>query len=109
MSHNAKMNAIQIAWLNAIRKDRRRVTIFLSNGRPLVGAVVSAFDLHTIRVRVGNALHLVSKTNVVSVVPELRTPKAKKIIVEPTSPQALMAQPQVPVVTIKRRRSMSCA
>ena len=104
MSHSAKLNSIQIAWLNSVRKAGGRVSIYFCNGDHIHNAVVTRFDWHTIEIRVGKDVQLVSKTNVLTIIPDQRIRKANQLIIDVKPVRNFIEQPKDPVVTVKRRR-----
>lgn len=67
MAHERSQN-IQDAFLNALRKKKMPVTIFLSNGVKLQGNI-TGFDNFSLLLRRGPQVQLVYKHTVATVVP----------------------------------------
>ncbi len=64
----AKQKNLQDSFLNAARKDKVEITIYLMNGVPIKGRVVS-FDNFTILVDVDKKQNLIYKHAVSTVMP----------------------------------------
>lgn len=63
-----KTESTQDVFLNALRKQRVPVTVFLSNGVKLQGTV-TGFDMFSIMLRRGPQLQLVYKHSMATIVP----------------------------------------
>jgi host factor-I protein len=75
MHDNEELPALQHPFLNALRKERRSVAIFLHNGTRLDG-VIQAFDQYAILLS-GIATQIVYKHTIASVVPDAMRAVAK--------------------------------
>jgi len=64
-----KTKNLQDAFLNAVRKDRVDVTIYLTNGVPLNGRVIS-FDSFTVLIEVDKRQNFIYKHAISTVVPQ---------------------------------------
>lgn len=62
-------NNIQDYLLNQARKDKQNITIYLSNGVPLKGKVLS-FDNYTIIIENDNKQSMIYKHAITTVIPE---------------------------------------
>lgn len=67
MSHHEKQN-VQDVFLNALRKKKMPVTVFLSNGVKLQGSI-TGFDNFCVVLRRGPQVQLVYKHTIATVVP----------------------------------------
>jgi host factor-I protein len=66
---NTKTKNLQDAFLNAVRKDRVDVTIYLTNGVPLNGRVIS-FDSFSLLVEIDKRQNFIYKHAVSTIVPQ---------------------------------------
>jgi host factor-I protein len=66
---NTKTKNLQDAFLNAVRKDRVDVTIYLTNGVPLNGRIIS-FDSFSLLVEIDKRQNFIYKHAVSTVVPQ---------------------------------------
>jgi sRNA-binding regulator protein Hfq len=107
MSHKTEANAVQIGWLNALRKSGRSANVFLCSGECLPCVRITGFDIGSVRIRRGSDVRLVSKANIISIIPLPRPKKPKKDRTEPVKVPSVIVTRKLPVVTVKRRRSLS--
>ncbi len=83
---------IQDVFLNALRKKRIPVTIFLANGVKLQGNI-TAFDNFSILLRRGAQLQLVYKHTVATIVPSAEVAFNEEDVAESSSARTQVLQP----------------
>lgn len=106
------VQSVQNEMWNQLRKTHCPVTIYLCNGVRLSRVVIVSFDMYAVTVRTGGETQLVCKSNIATVLPEMKRPPARSPFRRPEAPshtqtshaQAPHAPPSAaaPVVTIKR-------
>ena len=109
----------QEPFLNGLRKRRAVVELYLVSGVRLVGTIES-FDPYSLRLRVGNEVHLVLKNRVSAVVPSKRRatrparervrverPRQERQAVEGSEPPPTSPAPRRPVTVTYRQAPRS--
>jgi host factor-I protein len=99
-------NSVQSELLNRLRKTRRLVSVYLSNGVRLSGVTIESFDAYVLTIKRNNETQLVQKSAVSTVLPEApkRAPRPQRPAELPPAFDRSCQEVNRPVtITVKRR------